>query len=34
MLLTFSLRRASLTGRDTARVGAGGAVVSAMAAQL
>jgi hypothetical protein len=30
-MLTFSFRRASLTGRDTAREGAGGAVVSAMA---
>lgn len=36
MMLTFSFRSASLTGRDTAREGAGGVVVvvvSAMAAQ-
>jgi hypothetical protein len=32
--LTFSFRRASLTGRDAAREGAGGVAVSAMAAQL
>jgi hypothetical protein len=33
-VLTFSFRSASLTGRDTAREGAEGVVVSAMAAQL